>query len=73
VEVRPAALKAKAAGAYLGGFSARWMEDATWIPRTDMRKPGAKLPLWVWRVADLDEALAKRVIQPGQTSPFGEG
>jgi hypothetical protein len=68
----PGALKAKEAGAYLGGFSARWMEECDWIPRTDMRSPGAKLPRWVWRVADLEEALRRRVVQPGQESPFGE-
>lgn len=64
-----AALDAEAAAHYLGMKDGRWMDDAP-IPWVDLRKPGSTKPLRRWRIMDLDAFLARRLVQPGQASPF---
>ena len=35
------------------------------IPRADMSTPGSNRPTWVYRVADLDAYLEKKLVKPG--------
>lgn len=65
----PAALDAEAAARYLGFDDKRWLDDAP-IARVDVRKPGARRPLWRWRRRDLDRFLHARLVAPGTFSPF---
>lgn len=63
------AFRQKAAEKYLG-LGEDYLDDAP-IPRCDLRKPGAKRPVWVWRKVDLDAYLESRLVPPGHPSPFG--
>jgi hypothetical protein len=50
----------------------RWLTEADCpIPRVDIRKAGAKIPSWRWRVIDLERFLRDRLVDPGKESPFG--
>lgn len=53
------------------GMGEDWMEDAP-IPRSDIRKPGAQRPVWVWYHKDLEEFVVSRRVLPGHESPFGQ-
>ena len=63
------ALTAQQAAAYIGMKDAEWMYSAP-IPKCDIRSPGASRPVWRWRVVDLDQFLAERLVKPGHASPF---
>lgn len=56
------------------GFTpeSRWLlEPDCPVPRVDIRKVGAKLPLWRWRVRDLERFALERLVEPGRESKVG--
>ncbi len=53
------------------GMGEDWMEDAP-IAKSDIRKPGAKRPVWVWYHDDLVAFVQSRKVLPGHESPFGQ-
>lgn len=69
--LRPAALPPGVVGlltvsqaaAYLG-VSVRHIQDRADIPRVDISAPGAGRPQWRYRVADLEQFSARRVVAP---------
>lgn len=65
------ALRLPAASLYIGlEESSDWLLEADCpVPRCDLRRPGAKRPVWVWRKAALDAFLEGREVQPGQPNP----
>lgn len=67
--MRPAALRQRAAEAYLG-LGEDFLDEPCPVPRCDLRKPGSKRPVWVFRVQDLDAFLEGRLVQPGMPSPW---
>lgn len=69
--VRPAALRQRPAEAYLG-LGEDFLDEPSPVPRCDVRRPGAKRPVWVWRIVDLDAFLASRLVPPGMPSPWAE-
>jgi hypothetical protein len=48
-----------------------WLDDPSPLPRSDIRKPGAQRPVWVWAVEDLEAFIRSRRVEPGMPSPFG--
>lgn len=67
----PAALRLREASQYIGlEESSDWLLEADCpVPRCDIRRAGAKRPVWVWRKAALDAFLEGREVQPGQPNP----
>lgn len=65
------AFRLREASAYLGlEPESEWLMSRDCpVPRADIRKPGAKKPLWVWRRAALDRFLESREVQPGAVNP----
>jgi hypothetical protein len=65
------AFRLREASAYLGlAPHSQWLiQPDCPVPRCDLRRPGAKLPVWVWRKAALDAFLEGREVQPGQPNP----
>ena len=49
------------AAAYLG-LSPRHLQDRADIPRVDVSAPGAARPAWRYRVQDLEQFAARRVV-----------
>jgi hypothetical protein len=58
------------AEAYIG-MGEGWLDNAP-IEKSDIRKPGAKRPVWVWRRTVLDAFLESRAVLPAFPSPFGD-
>lgn len=65
----PAALRQRDAERYLG-MGEDFLDEPSPVPRCDIRRPGAQRPVWVFRVVDLDEFLASRLLAPGMPSPW---
>jgi hypothetical protein len=65
------ALDLQAANGYLGlSEKSNWLlQPDCPIARCDLRRPGAKRPLWRWRRATLDRFLEVREIKPGDVNP----
>lgn len=47
-----------------------FLDEPSPVPRCDIRRAGAQRPVWVFRVADLDEFLLSRRVAPGMPSPW---
>lgn len=61
-----AALTKREAALYLGlTAGSRWLDRGAAIARVDLRRPGAKRPVWRWLRADLDAFLEARRVEPG--------
>jgi hypothetical protein len=66
---RGGGLGAQGSAEYLGKKNARFMDDLD-IPKCDLAKAGTNRPIWVWRIHDLEEYLAKRWLPHGEPSPW---
>lgn len=67
----PIALNRRDASVALGlGPRSTWLLDEDCpVPRCDIRKPGAKVAVWVWDYDDLRAFVKSRKVQPGHPNP----
>jgi hypothetical protein len=71
VQTTPIALGRRAANEALGlGADSEWLLDPDCpIPKCDIRKPGARVAMWVWDYDDLRAFVKSRKVQPGHPNP----